>query len=61
VYAAPDFLGNDQTVSGSWRADRLITQLARQVLHLGGDPTLLNTHSDYMRAGISAALAEDGR
>jgi hypothetical protein len=61
VYAAPDFLGNDQTVSGSWRADRLITQLARQVLDLGGDPTLLNTHSDYMRAGISATLAEDGR
>ena len=61
VYAAPDFLGNDQTVSGSWRADRLIAHLARQVLNLGGDPTLLSTHSDYMRAGISAALAKDGR
>jgi hypothetical protein len=61
VYAAPDFLGNDQTVSGSWRADRLVTQLARQVLDLGGDPTLLSTHSDYMRAGISVALAEDAR
>jgi hypothetical protein len=61
VYADPDFLGTDQTVSGSWRADRLIAQLARQVLDLGGDPTVLNTHSDYIRAGISAALAEEGR
>jgi hypothetical protein len=56
VYAQPDFLGNDQTVSGSWRADRFIAQLARQVLALGGDPTLLDTHSDYMRAGIRIAL-----
>jgi hypothetical protein len=56
VYVQPDFLGNDQTVSGSWRADRFIAQLARQVLDLGGDPTLLDTHSDYMRAGIRIAL-----
>ena len=28
VYTEPDFLGNDQTVSGSWRADRFIAQLA---------------------------------
>ncbi len=30
--------------SGSWRADRFIAQLARQVLDLGGDPTLLVVH-----------------
>ena len=56
VYAEPDFLGNDQTVSGSWRADRFIAQLARQVLDLGGDPTLLELRSEYMRAGIRIAL-----
>jgi hypothetical protein len=56
VYAEPDFLGNDQTVSGSWRADRFIAQLAGQVLDLGGDPTLLQPRSDYMRAGIRIAL-----
>ena len=58
IYAEPDFLGNDQTVSGSWRADRFIAQLARQVLDLGGDPTLLDTHSDYMRDGIRIALEQ---
>jgi hypothetical protein len=26
------------------------------VLDLGGDPSLLELHSDYMRAGISVAL-----
>jgi hypothetical protein len=56
VYAEPDFLGNDQTVSGSWRADRFIAQLARQVLDLGGDPTLLELRSEYMRDGIRIAL-----
>ena len=56
MYAEPDFLGNDQTVSGSWRADRFIAQLARQVLDLGGDPTLLELRSEYMRDGIRIAL-----
>ncbi len=58
VYAQPDFLGNDQTVSGSWRADRFIAGLARQVLDLGGNPTLLDPRSDYMRAGIRIALEQ---
>ncbi len=58
VYAEPDFLGNDQTVSGSWRADRFVAQIGRQVLDLGGDPTFLDTHSDYMRAGIRIALEQ---
>ncbi len=58
VYAEPDFLGRDQTVNDSWRADTLVAQLARQVLDLGGNPALLNTHSDYMRAGIACALAD---
>jgi hypothetical protein len=56
VYFEPDFLGNDQTVSGSCRADRFIAQLVRQVIDLGGDPTLLDLRSDYMRAGIRIAL-----
>jgi hypothetical protein len=51
-HAQPDFLGNDQTVSGSWRADRFIAQLARQVLDLGGDPTLPEPRSDYTRAEL---------
>ena len=45
-------------VSGSWRADRFIAQLARQVLDLGGDPTLPELRSEYMRAGISIALEQ---
>ena len=57
-HAQPDFLGNDQTVSGSWRADRFIAQLARQVLDLGGDPTLLEPRLEYMRAGIRIALKQ---
>jgi hypothetical protein len=32
AYAQPDFLGNNQTVSGSWRTGRFIAQLAHQVL-----------------------------
>ncbi len=58
VYGEPDFLGRDQTVNGSWRAATFVTKLAGQVLDLGGDPALLNTHSDYMRAGIARALAD---
>jgi hypothetical protein len=57
AYAQPDFLGNNQTVSGSWRTGRFIAQLAHQVLDLGGDPApLLEPRSDYMRAGIRIAL-----
>ena len=54
VYDRPDFLGNDQTVSGSWRDDAFVTQLAHQVLDLDRDPTQLQSNSDYMRAGIAA-------
>jgi hypothetical protein len=56
VYGQPDFLGNDQTVRDNWRADRLIADLTRQLLDLGGDPRLLTTHTDDMRAGIAQAL-----
>jgi hypothetical protein len=56
VYAEPDFLGNDQTVRGSWRADAFIAQLARQVFDLGGNPTLVQPRTDYMGAGIHIAL-----
>jgi hypothetical protein len=58
VYAQPDFLGDDQTVRGGWRADAFIAQLARQVLDLGGEPALLEPRSDYMRAGIRIALED---
>lgn len=56
VYKQPDFLGNDQTIRGSWRADRFITEIAREVLELGGDPTLVPLHSNYMRVGVDIAL-----
>ncbi len=58
AYHYLDYYGRDQTVCGSWRADRFVAELARQVLDLGGNPRLLETHSDYMRAGITQALAE---
>jgi hypothetical protein len=35
-----------------WRADRFIAKLARQVLDLGGELTLIEPHTDYMRAGL---------
>ncbi len=55
-FSALSWLYPDQTISGDWRADRYIADLARQVLDLGGDPALLKAHSDYMRAGIAQAL-----
>jgi hypothetical protein len=58
VYGGSDFLGRDQTVSGSWRADRFITRIAREVVELGGDPTLLEAHTDYMRDGIAQAIRD---
>jgi hypothetical protein len=56
VYSGPDFLGNDQTVRGAWRADRFVADIAREVLELGGDPTVVPVHSDYMRVGVDVAL-----
>jgi hypothetical protein len=56
VYAEPDFLGNDQIVSGSWRANRFVAELTRWALGVRADPTLLEPRSDYMRAGIRLAL-----
>jgi hypothetical protein len=56
VYKHHDFLGEDQTTRGSWRADRFIAEIAREVLELGGDPTLIPVHSDYMRVGVDLAL-----
>jgi hypothetical protein len=56
VYRETDFLGKDQTVRGSWRADRFIAEIAREVLELGGDLTLVPIHSSYMRAGVDVAL-----
>ena len=56
AYALPELPRTGSTVSGSWRADRLIAQIATKVIELGGDPTALELRSDYMRAGIQIAL-----
>jgi hypothetical protein len=45
-----------QPVRGSWRAERLIEQIACTVIELGGEPGLLAAHTAYMRAGIRAAI-----
>lgn len=55
-----DYYGSvyaSQPVSGEWRGDRLIEAIARDVIELGGDPTLLTAHTEYMAAGIAAAIA----
>jgi hypothetical protein len=43
--------------SREWSPIPLIEQLARAILELGGDPTLVNPNTEYMRSGVRRALA----
>lgn len=45
-----------QPVSGEWRADRFVESIARDVIDLGGDPTQLDAHTEYMAVGVAAAM-----
>jgi hypothetical protein len=65
AYHALDYYGrvygdHDEYDTAGWRPEPLITRLALQVLDLGGDPTLLPAHTDYMHAGVRDAIADGG-
>jgi hypothetical protein len=47
----------DARGSREWSPVLLIEQLARTIVELGGDPKLVEPRTDYMRAGVSKALA----